>query len=93
MFGVDLVIGFVSGCVTAAALGLMPACRKFALGFLFLVVLTQLYLEGIAGYQQWVGETIADLAQHQRFAASAIVGAIAGVFLTFVSRPRARGSP
>lgn len=92
MFGFDLVLGLVSGSAVTLAIGLIPACRKFMLGFVLLLVVTQLYLEGIAGYQQWVGDTLADLAQHKRFTIGLIGGAVAGLLLTLKVAARRRPS-
>jgi hypothetical protein len=56
------VLGVFTGFALGAAVGLVPAFRKFALGFLAAVILIQLYLDGaVRTYQASVSEAFNDV--------------------------------
>ena len=93
MISLESVVGFSTGFVLGAAVGLAPACRKFLLGFLAAVILIQFYVAGsVATYQISVSEMVSEFISHQRFAGGALAGGAFGLFVAMVAAFRRRNS-
>jgi hypothetical protein len=83
------ILGFSNGFVLVAAIGLVPACRKFLLGFLSAAILIQLYLDGsVTAYQTTISETINEFFSHRQFAVGVLAGSVFGVIVAIVAAAR-----